>query len=201
MARGSRPRTASSTIPGPSLALQQRKRFRKDTALIVEGTLLPTRGHTIAAQSKRYRYSTNHRVVTDADTRLAVAVGRPVTGNRNDGKAWEISGTKDAVGKTTVIADGGEVPFGASQAGEPSRSQHWRATGLVVPHRRERSQAGLPDWKEAHNRSHRRVRARVEHALARMKTWQILRARRPKGDGVHPAMLGITRLHNLTLAG
>ncbi len=37
---------------GPSLALQQRKRFRKDTVLIVDGTLVPTRDHTIAEQSK-----------------------------------------------------------------------------------------------------------------------------------------------------
>ncbi|PJJ04220.1 DDE superfamily endonuclease [Streptomyces sp. 2333.5] len=43
---------------GPALALQQRKRFRKDTVLIVDGTLVPTRDHTIAEQSKNYRYST-----------------------------------------------------------------------------------------------------------------------------------------------
>ncbi|KKD02299.1 transposase, partial [Streptomyces sp. WM6386] len=134
--------------------------------------------------SKNYRYSTNHQVVIDADTRLVVAVGRPLPGNRNDCKAWELSGAKDAVGKTTVIADGG-----------------YRGTGLVIPHRREPGQAELPDWKEEHNTSHRKVRARVEHAFARMKTWKILRDCRLKGDGVPPAMLGIARLHNITLAG
>ncbi|WP_217251486.1 transposase [Streptomyces sp. AC602_WCS936] len=169
---------------GPRLALQQRRRFRKDAVLIVDGTLVPTRDHTVAEQSKNYRYSTNHQVVIDADTRRVVAVGRPVTGNRNDCKAWEISGAKDAVGRTTVIADGG-----------------YRGTGLIIPHRRERSQAELPDWKEEHNRSHRKVRARVEHAFARMKTWKILRDCRLKGDGVHHALLGIARLHNLTLTG
>ncbi|MER6259055.1 transposase [Streptomyces sp900105245] len=169
---------------GPWLALQPRKRFRKDTVLIVDGTLVPTRDHTIAEQSKNYRYSTNHQVVIDADTRLVVAIGRPVPGNRNDCKAWEMSGAKAAVGRTTVIADGG-----------------YRGTGLVIPHRRERGQAELPTWKEEHNRSHRKVRARVEHAFARMKTWKILRDCRLKGDGVHHAMLGIARLHNLTLTG
>ncbi len=59
---------------GPSLALQQRKRFRKDTVLIVDGTLVPTRDHSVAEQSKNYRYSTNHQVIIDADTRLVVAV-------------------------------------------------------------------------------------------------------------------------------
>lgn len=71
---------------GPSLALQPRKRFRKDTVLIVDGTLVPTRDHTIAEQSKNYRYSTNHQVVIDADTRLVVTIGRPPPGNRNDCK-------------------------------------------------------------------------------------------------------------------
>jgi hypothetical protein len=60
----------------PTLALQQRKRFRKDTVLIADGTLVPTRDHTIAEQSKNY-HSTNHQVVIDADTRLVVPVGRP----------------------------------------------------------------------------------------------------------------------------
>jgi len=79
---------------GPMLALQPRKRFAKDTVLIVDGTLVPTRDHTIAERSKNYRYSTNHQVVIDADTRLVVVVGRPLAGNRNDCKAWEESGAK-----------------------------------------------------------------------------------------------------------
>lgn len=169
---------------GPVLALRQRKRFRMDAVLIVDGTLVPTRDHAVAERSKNYRYSTNHQVVIDADTRLVVTVGRPVPGNRNDCKAWELSGAKATVGKTTVIADGG-----------------YRGTGLVIPHRREPGQAELPTWKVEHNTWHRKVRARVEHAFARMKTWKILRDCRLKGDGVHHAMLGIAPLHNLTLAG
>ena len=151
--------------------------------LIVDGTLVPTRDHQVAEQSKNYRYSTNHQVVIDADTRLVVSVGRPLPGNRNDCKAWELSGAKEAVGRTTVIADGG-----------------YRGTGLVIPHRREPSQAQLPAWKEEHNASHRKVRARVEHPFARMKTWKILRDCRLKDDGVYHAMLGIARLHNLSVA-
>lgn len=109
--------------PGPIRALQSRKRFAKDTVLIVDGTLVPTRDHTIAERSKSYWYSTGHQVVIDADTRLVVVVGRPLAGNRNDCKAGEESGAKAAVGKTLTIADGG-CP----------------GTGLVIPHRRERSQ-------------------------------------------------------------
>ncbi|WP_093872117.1 transposase [Streptomyces sp. TLI_105] len=169
---------------GPLLALRPRKRFRKNTVLIVDGTLVPTRDHTVAEQSKNYRYSTNHQVVIDADTRLVVVVGQPLPGNRNDCKAWELSGAKAAVGRTTVVADGG-----------------YRGTGLVIPHRRERGQSKLPAWKEEHNASHRQVRARIEHAFARMKAWKILRDCRLKGDGVRHAMSGIARLHNLSLRG
>lgn len=119
----------------------------------------------------------------DADTRLIVVVSRPLPGNRADGKAWEESGAMAAVGKTTTIADGG-CP----------------GTGLLMPHRRRKGEE-LPDWKQADNKSHKQVRARVEHVLARMKGWKILRDCRRKGDGVHHAMRGIARLHNLTLAG
>jgi hypothetical protein len=104
---------------GPLLALQPRRRFAKDAVLIVDGTLVPTRDHAVAEQSKNYRYSTNHQVVIDADTRLVVVVGQPLPGNRNDCKAWAESGAKAAVGHTTTIADGG-----------------YPGTGLVMPHRR-----------------------------------------------------------------
>lgn len=68
--------------------------------LIVDGTLVPTRDHAVAEQSKNYRYSTHHQVVMDADTRLVVVVGRPLPGNRNDRKAWEESGAKAAAGQS-----------------------------------------------------------------------------------------------------
>ncbi|MFB7185993.1 transposase [Streptomyces sp. NPDC056178] len=111
---------------GPSLARQSRQRFCKPTVLIVDGTLVPTRDHQVAEQSKNCRYSTNHQVVIDTDTRLVVAFGRPLPGNRNDCKAWELSGAKAAVGRTTVMADDG-----------------YRGTGLVIPHRREKGQTEL----------------------------------------------------------
>lgn len=168
---------------GPLLALHQRQRFRRGTVLIVEGALVPTRDHKVAEHSKNYRYSTNHQVVIDADTRLVVAVGQPVPGNRNDCKAWSESGAAAAVGNATTIADGG-----------------CQGTGLVIPHRRPAG-GELCDWKREHNHSHKQVRARVEHVFARMKTWKILRDCRLKGDGVHTAMLGIARLRNLALAG
>ncbi|GGK30704.1 hypothetical protein GCM10011583_73150 [Streptomyces camponoticapitis] len=168
--------------PRADARLQPRKRFAKDTVLIVDGTLPPIRDHS-TAESKNYRYSTNHQVVVNADTRLIVAVGRPLPGNHNDCRAWEESGAKAAVGKTMTIADGGHP-----------------GTGLVMPHRRRKGEE-LSGWKQAHNKSHKQVHARVERVFARMKTWKILRDCRHKGDGVHHAMLGIAPMHNLALAG
>ena len=69
--------------------------------------LVPTRDHSVAEQSKNYRYSTAHQVVIDADTSRVVVVGRPVPGNRHDSRGWEESGAKAAVGNTMTIADGG----------------------------------------------------------------------------------------------
>ncbi|MEU9419826.1 transposase [Streptomyces sp. NPDC051000] len=88
----------------------------------------PHRGrHPGAHTVEELRGTTNHQVVTDADTRLVVVVGRPLPGNRNDCKTWQESGAKAAVGNTTTIADGG-----------------YPGTGLVMPHRRRKGEE-LPD--------------------------------------------------------
>ncbi|MFJ6907145.1 transposase [Streptomyces griseoluteus] len=158
-----------------------RKRFAQDTVLIVDGTLVPTRDHTVAAQSKNHRYSTNHHVVVDADTRLGRR-GGPAPA-RELQRLQGVGAVRCQVGRTMTIADGG-----------------YPGTGLVTPHRRRKGE-DLPDWKGADNKSHKRVRARVEDVFARMKTWKILRDCRLRGDGVHHAMLGTARMHNLTLAG
>lgn len=69
---------------GPLLALAPVRRRRIDQVAIVDGTLVPTRDHRLAARSKNYRYSTNLQVAIDADTRLVIATGDPQPGNRND---------------------------------------------------------------------------------------------------------------------
>lgn len=82
---------------GPMLALQPRQRFARDTVLIVGGTLVASRDHTIAERSKNYRCSANHQVAIDADTRPVVVVGRPFAGSRHDCKAWDESGARAAL--------------------------------------------------------------------------------------------------------
>lgn len=167
----------------PKLALRPRKRYAPETVLIVDGTLVPTRDHQVAAPSKNYRYSTNHQVVIHADTQLVVAVGTTLPGNRNDCKAFGESGVDHATRTATVIADGG-----------------YPGTRAVIPHRRKHKDEPLVEWKEEHNACHRRVRARIEHTFAAMKHWKTMRDCRLRGTGVAEAVSGIARLHNLTLA-
>lgn len=63
------------------------RRHSPDNVLVVDGTLVPVYVRAITALSNTYRYSVNMQVVIDANTRLVVAVGRPVPGNHNDGTA------------------------------------------------------------------------------------------------------------------
>ncbi|MET9418344.1 transposase [Streptomyces klenkii] len=169
---------------GPLLALAPAKRRPgSDDVPVADGTLVPTRDRPVAASSKNHRYSANMQVLIKAGTKLVLAVGRPLPGNHNDCTAFAGSGTDAACGEATVIADGG-----------------YQGTGLLIPHRRKAGQERLPQWKEEHNASHRRVRARVEHVFARMKNWKILRDCRLKDDGAHWATSGVAHMHNPALA-
>lgn len=54
--------------------------------------------------------------------------------------------------------------------------------------------------EENDNAAHRKVRARVEHVIGRMKNCKILRDCRQRGDGLHHAVQAVAHLHNLALA-
>ncbi|SEG91664.1 DDE superfamily endonuclease [Thermomonospora echinospora] len=71
---------------------------------------------------------------------------------------------------------------------------------VIIPYRKPRDGGPLPAWQEDLNRVHRSVRARIEHALARMKCWKILRDHRRKASTLHDTVAGIAYLHNLALA-
>ncbi len=52
----------------------------------------------------------------------------------------------------------------------------------------------------SHNAAHRKVRARVEHVIGRMKNYKILRDCRQNGNGLHHAVQAVAHMHNLALA-
>jgi hypothetical protein len=72
--------------PRAMLALQPRKRFAKDTVLIVDGTWYPP-ATTPSPSSRRTTGSPQPSDLTDADTCLVVAVGRSLAGNHNGCKS------------------------------------------------------------------------------------------------------------------
>ena len=169
---------------GSLLTLAPAHKRRIDSVAIVDGTLVPTRDHRLAAPSKNYRYSTNVQVAIDAETRLVIATGGPQPGNRNDCTVYRDSGIKDQLGDRPVMADGG-------YHGNPE---------VIMPYRKP-TDGELADWQEELNATHRRVRARIEHTLARMRCWKILRDYRRAASTLTDAVSGIAHLHNITLTG
>jgi hypothetical protein len=156
-----------------------------DTVLIVDGTLVPTHDRSVSASSKNYRYSVNMQVVIDANTRRGVAIGNTMPGNRHDSRAYRESGVDQYSVGAHVMADGGYL-------GNPE---------VIRPYRKPGKGRKLPEWKEELNTVHKSVRARVEHALAHMKSWNILRNCRRKRSGVWYATRGVALMRNLAMAG
>jgi hypothetical protein len=96
-----------------------------------------------------------------------------------------ISGVDQQLAGRPVLADGG----------------YQGNKGVIMPYRKPRDGNELPDWQEELNSTHRRVRARVEHALADMKTWKILRDYRRAAHTLAVTASGIAFLRNLTITG
>jgi len=170
---------------GPLLALAPVRRRPQGQVAIVDGTLIPTRDHRLAAQSKNYRYSTNLQVAIDANTRLVIALGDPQPGNRNDTIVYRSSGINAQLAGRDVMADGG-----------------YRGNlEVIMPYRKPRDGSELPAWKDDYNTRHRKVRARIEHCLARLKTYKILRDYRRAARTLATTASGIAHLHNIALTG
>jgi 23S rRNA G2069 N7-methylase RlmK/C1962 C5-methylase RlmI len=70
-----------------------------------------------------------------------------------------------------------------------------------MPIRKRRDGQELLAWQEELKSDHRRVRARIEHALARLKNWKILRDYRRAAHTQTDAVSGIAHLHNIQLTG
>ena len=146
---------------------------------VVDGTLVPTRDHSTAAKAKNYRWSCNVQVlVRRADLRvIAIAGGGP--GNRNDPVHYRTSTVEARCQHhARVLADGG-------YRGVPE---------LVTPIFRHNRIVRDRAW-----RRHRRRRARVEHAIARLKDWRILRDHRRRGRFLLDTVRAVAFLHNLRI--
>lgn len=169
---------------GPLLALAPVRRRRMDQVAIVDGTLIPTRDHRLAAPSK----TTGTRQPAGSHRRRHPPRDRhrgPAAGNRNDCTAYRDSGIADTLAGRPVMADGG-------YQGNPT---------VIMPYRKRRHGQPLPDWQEDLNAGHRKVRARIEHTLARMKVFKILRDYRRAASTLADTASAIANLHNIILTG
>jgi hypothetical protein len=72
---------------------------------------------------------------------------------------------------------------------------------VIIPYRKPADGSDLAQWKQDLNAEHRSVRARVEHALARMKEWKILRDYRRAAHTLTDTAAGIAHLYNIVIAG
>lgn len=145
---------------------------------IVDGTLVPTRDHTSAAKSKNYRWSCNVQILVRRDLRvIAIDGGGP--GNRNDPIHYRGSEIEALCRyHRRVLADGG----------------YRGHRDLVIPRFRGRRIVRDLAW-----RRHCRRRARVEHVIAHLKNWRVLRDHRRRGQHLLHTVRAVAYLHNLRL--
>ena len=144
---------------------------------IVDGTLVPTRDHRYAARSKNYRWSCNAQLlVCHRDLRVvATTAGGP--GNRNDPYHYR----------------GSDVAHRAREHGRVLADGGYRGVDeLVTPRFRKNKIVRDYRW-----RRHRKRRARVEHAIARLKNWRVLRDHRRRGQHLPHTFAAVAFLHNL----
>jgi hypothetical protein len=144
---------------------------------IIDGTLIPVHDQSITAISKNYRRSVNTQIVIGAQRRTVIAVGRCWPGNRNDVVVARHTVPHLLDGTRTTLGDGG-----------------YRGIAAITSPRRGLDARIIHD---DHYRKHRRIRARVEHVLARLKDWQILRQCRRRGQAIDHSLHIITGLWNL----
>jgi hypothetical protein len=169
---------ATMTRQIAALAPAQAPIDRRD-AWVLDGTLIPSRDHRRAARSKNYRWSCNAQILARRRDLYIIATTAGGPGNRNDPIHYR-SSTVQALCQRhgRVLADGG-------YRGVPE---------LITPVFRDNRIVRDRAW-----RRHRRRRARVEHAIARLKNWRVLRDHRRRARHLPVVLNAVSVLHNLHL--
>lgn len=146
---------------------------------IIDGTLIPVHDQSITAISKNYRRSINTQIIIGADSRAVIVAGEAWSGNRNDVIVARHTVAHLLNGTRTILGDGG-----------------YRGIPAITGPRRG------PDGRiihDTHHQAHRRLRARVEHVIGRLKDWQILRQCRRRGHAINHSIQIVTGLWNLKI--
>jgi hypothetical protein len=143
---------------------------------IIDSTLIPVHDQSITAISKNYRRSVNTQIIICAHRRRVVGAGQCWPGNRNDVIVARHTVVQLLDGRV-VLGDGG-----------------YRGITSITTPRRDRTGRIIHD---DHYRAHRKIRARVEHVIARLKDWQILRQCRRRGHAINHSLHIIAGLWNV----
>ena len=154
-------------LPRISQVFQDSEPVDSKEHLLLDGTLVPLADHSHAAYCRIRRRAVNIQVVTDVRKQV-LFVSEAWGGNRHDiTMAKEVLPNWDAVYKT----DGGyrSVP------------------NCILP----------PKCNPKALYRHRKIRSRVEHVLARLKDWRILRQCRIRGGKINQVIKAIAGLYNL----
>jgi hypothetical protein len=148
-------------------------------AWVLDGTLIPTRDHRRAAKSKNYRWSCNAQLLIRRHDLTVIASSAGGPGNRNDPIHYRGSALEPLCKRhRNVLADGG----------------YRGVDELHTPRFHDRRIVRDRRW-----RIHRRRRARVEHAIARLKNWRVLRDHRRRGHHLNHTVRAVCALHNLQI--
>lgn len=143
---------------------------------IIDGTLIPVHDQSITGISKNYRRSINTQVIICAHWRRVIIAGQCWPGNRNDVVVARAT-VGHLLGDHEILGDGGYR--GITSIGSPRRDK----AGRII--------------RDDTYRTHRKIRAGVEHGIARIKGWQILRQCRRRGDAINHSLQIVTGLWNL----
>ena len=110
-----------------------------------------------------------------------ITVGAAWPGNRNDVVVARATIAHLLTGQHQILGDGGYR--GIASITSPRRGPD----GRII--------------RDDSYRAHRRIRARVEHVIARIKDWQILRQCRRHGEAINHSLQIVAGLWNLKIRG
>ncbi len=169
-------RVIADLTPRIAAFFHDAKAHERRSSWVLDGTLVPTRDHAAAAKSKNYRWSCNLQVLIRRRDLHVIELSGGGPGNRNDPIHYRGSSVERLSGwHGRVLADGG-----------------YRGVPELITPRFARNRIVRDDaW-----RRHRRRRARVEHAIARLKNWRVLRDYRRRGNTLLDTARAVAFLHN-----
>lgn len=123
----------------------------------------------MTACSRNYRRSVNIQLTIREKDRRVIAVGDCLSGNRHDIIAFRTTMAHQVAGHRLLIGDGA-----------------YKSAPEVITTKNK-------------SKAFAKRRARVEHAIARLKDFEVLRRHRRRGETINDTVRAVAVLHNLKI--